>query len=128
LRIHAARVASVAEVDGGVELRCRRRGEITDALHRADRLVDATGIETRLRAMPDSLLARLAARGGAAPGPHGLGIAVDAEGHVVDARGRPQPRLLAIGTPRLGVEWETTAIPDLRVQAEAIAMKLRAAG
>ena len=128
LRVHAARVMAVKDAEGGVALHYRRRGEGTDVLHRADRLVDATGIETRLRAMPDSLLARLAARGCAAPGPHGLGIAVDADGHVIDAHGRAQARLRAIGTPRLGVEWETTAIPDLRVQAGAIAARLRAAG
>ena len=95
---------------------------------RADRLVDATGIESRVDAMPGSLLATLAARGRVVPGPHRLGIGVDAEGRVRAGDGTVAPRLYAIGTPRLGVEWETTAIPDLLVQAAAIARQLAAAG
>ena len=39
-------------------------------------------------------------------------------------RGRPVPGWYAVGTPRLGAEWGTTAIPDLRLQAAAIAQAL----
>lgn len=126
LRVHAARVLGVEASRGGLLLRYRRRGEDVESVQRIDRLVDATGIETRLHAMPGSLLATLAARGRVAPGPHGLGIAVGADGAVHAADGRPVPGWFAIGTPRLGTEWETTAIPDLRVQAAAIAQGLAA--
>ena len=128
LRVHAARVRDIEAGDSGVRLRVRPRGADSDQWQQADCLVDATGIETRLQALPGSLLATLAGRGRVAPGPHGLGIAVDPEGRVLVPGGAAAPGLYAIGTPRLGEEWETTAVPDLRVQAAAIAARLAAVG
>ena len=128
LQVHAARVLGIEAHDGRIALRVRGRGHGDTATWRVDRLVDATGIETRVQALPGSLLAALVARGLARPGPHGLGIAVDAAGGVLPGDGHPAAaHLFAIGTPRLGCEWETTAIPDLRVQAAAIAQQLVAA-
>ena len=61
--------------------------------------------------------------GHARPGPHGLGINTDAEAMVTDAAGTPQPRIAAIGSLRLGTLWETTAVPDLRGDALALATR-----
>ncbi|HRF84387.1 MAG TPA: pyridine nucleotide-disulfide oxidoreductase, partial [Pseudoxanthomonas sp.] len=45
----------------------------------------------------------------------------DAEGRLLDAAGHPQDDLRAIGSLRIGEAWESIAVPELRVQAEAIA-------
>ncbi|KAB7763676.1 FAD/NAD(P)-binding protein [Xanthomonas maliensis] len=84
-------------------------------------LINATGVEMRVQAMRNGLLQQLLGQGLAAPGPHGIGVQTDADGRVVDADGQPDPRLWAIGSLRIGTLWESLAVPELRLQAQAIA-------
>lgn len=54
----------------------------------------------------------------------GLGLDLDLHGRVVDAQGHINPSTYVVGAARRGVEWEVAAIPDLRVQAAAVADRL----
>lgn len=56
----------------------------------------------------------------AAPGPLGIGVSTDG-GRLLDAQGRPERPLFTLGAPRRGELWETTAIPEIRAQAKAVA-------
>lgn len=124
LTVHAGRVASVSRGPTAFEVVFRPRGGATQARMQAHRVLLCAGIETRLEHMPGALLAALAARGTVAPGPHGLGLAVSDAGALVAADGTVQPLMLAIGSARIGHDWETTAIPELRGQARAISERL----
>ena len=55
--------------------------------------------------------------------PHrlGLGLDVDADGRVIGRAGEADPSVYAVGAARKGVEWEVSAIPDLRSQARRLA-------
>jgi uncharacterized NAD(P)/FAD-binding protein YdhS len=75
----------------------------------------------------DALQASLLAAGLARPGPFGQGVEVDADGGLRDAQGRASDALFAIGSLRIGAEWESIAVPDLRLQAARIAARLRPA-
>ena len=75
---------------------------------------------------PDTLMGALRMRGRVLPGPHGIGIASEEPGRVIDARGQPDPTLLVLGAMRIGTLWESLAIPELRGQAQALAECLRA--
>ena len=87
-----------------------------------DRIVVCTGPSAELSS--DALGHRLVERGLARPGPLGLGYDVDASGALLDAEGGIDDRLLVIGPPRRGVLWETTALPEIRVQAADVARSL----
>jgi uncharacterized NAD(P)/FAD-binding protein YdhS len=63
---------------------------------------------------------RLLADGLARPDPLGLGLEVDAGGHLVSRSGEAQRRVVVIGPPRRGQWWETTAVPEIRAQALAL--------
>lgn len=104
----------------GVELAIELRGG-GERMLRAAWLLNATGIETRAAGFDDPLLVGLLHEGHARPGPHGLGFDTRSDGAVLDAAGRPQSRIDAIGSLRLGNLWETTAVPDLRQDAAALA-------
>jgi uncharacterized NAD(P)/FAD-binding protein YdhS len=69
-----------------------------------------------VRALLDAGLARV--------GPHGLGLDIDAAGHVIAADGAVQPRLWLVGPLRRGARWETTAVPEIRAQARRLALDL----
>ncbi|MCD9032079.1 FAD/NAD(P)-binding protein [Luteimonas sp. Y-2-2-4F] len=127
LSLAQARLEAIAPEQGRLRLDARARDG--RALQwRVDAAIDATGIETRLAHSADPLLAALREAGLVRAGPCGLGLDVDADGAVRDAGGRARDDLYAIGSLRIGAEWESVAIPELRVQAARIAARLAAHG
>jgi uncharacterized NAD(P)/FAD-binding protein YdhS len=127
LHVHAGRLSTVKPVDdGGCSIHFKARGTGEERTLRCDWIVNATGIESRVRVRGDELAGALLARGLAVPGPHGLGLASRGVGEVVDAHGHAAADLLVIGALRLGDLWETIAVPDLRQHAAAIARHLLA--
>jgi uncharacterized NAD(P)/FAD-binding protein YdhS len=84
-------------------------------------LINATGVEMRVQAMRNGLLQQLLGQGIATPGPHGIGVDTASNSALLDADGRPNPRLRVIGSLRIGSLWESLAVPELREQATAIA-------
>src|SRR5690606_40561084 len=75
---------------------------------------DLTSIDLR----PDRLLQTMRERRLVLPGPLGIGLATDDAGHVVDGRGRADPRLFAIGALRIGDLWESIRSEERRVGKE----------
>jgi uncharacterized NAD(P)/FAD-binding protein YdhS len=87
-------------------------------------LVNATGPAADVTATSDRLLRQLLDRGLAAPDPLRLGIKADGGGAVLSASGRPGGTLFTLGPPLRGQLYETTAIPEIRDQAAALATRL----
>lgn len=54
----------------------------------------------------------------------GLGIQTTSAGACVDARGQAAESLMVVGTLRKPDQWESTAVPELRVQASQVAASL----
>lgn len=116
LQVRAGRVASARPVDDG-----RLDVTLVDGqVLRVGWVVDCTGPGPRMDGSGDPLWSGLLADGLAVPGPLGLGVATD-RGRLRDARGRTDRPLFTLGASRRGELWETTAIPEIRVQAAAIA-------
>ena len=126
---HAGRLVSIAEQDGRIALRYRPRGARTLAVLAVDLAIPTTGPAMDVRALDDPLVRSLLASGRARPGPHGLGFATAADGAVL---GTLQDRLWTLGGLRRGDLWESTAMPEIRLQARelgaAMAARLRTAG
>jgi uncharacterized NAD(P)/FAD-binding protein YdhS len=56
-----------------------------------------------------------------------MGLAVDVlNGKLLNAEGAVHPEIFAIGPLRTGEAFESTAIPEIRKQATAIAMQIAA--
>ncbi len=55
-----------------------------------------------------------------------LGLDLDAQGRVLGADGRADPRLLVLGPPARAAFWETIAVPDIRKRVEDMARTLGA--
>ncbi|MFM8993594.1 MAG: FAD/NAD(P)-binding protein [Actinomycetota bacterium] len=76
--------------------------------------------DAALRSTPP--LAGLINDGVSCAGPHGMGIATDADtGQLIDSHGRLVAGLYAIGTLRRGTLWESTAVPEIRAEAQRLA-------
>nr|WP_202387988.1 FAD/NAD(P)-binding protein [Nocardioides flavescens] len=90
----------------------------------ADAVVNCTGPMSDVSRSTDPLLSALVSRGLLTPDPLRLGIACTPHGEVLDATGAVVPGLYVVGPPRKGVLWETTAVPEIRNQAAALAQSL----
>lgn len=83
-------------------------------------VVNCTGPGSRLADSADPLWRGLLDSGDVVPGPLGMGASTD-RGRVLGADGRCSRALWTLGAPRRGELWETTAIPEIRSQAAAVA-------
>jgi uncharacterized NAD(P)/FAD-binding protein YdhS len=87
----------------------------------ADFIVNCTGPRAQIGGSPAPLLRSLQRHGLLRPDPLALGVDALPDGTLLSARGSPVPWLTAIGPPLKGVLWETTAVPEIRQQAAALA-------
>lgn len=87
----------------------------------ADAVVNCTGPLTDVTRSADPLLQALQGRGLVVPDPLRLGIESTPAGDVFGADGQVVDGLLAVGPPRKGTLWESTAIPEIRTQAAEVA-------
>ena len=123
LTVEAGEVADVSLRGSGVDLvvttsdgSVRRRG---------DAVVVATGSSWDRRSLQRSpFWSKLLADNIASLHPSGVGVRVDADGYLIDAAGVTVPDVFCLGLIRQGEEWESTAIPEIRSQAVAIAQLL----
>jgi uncharacterized NAD(P)/FAD-binding protein YdhS len=117
-------VTGVSGTPGPERLRIRvnRDGSVTDLP--AGWLINATGPGTDLTRTADPLLADLLTRGLARPDPLRLGLDATPDGAVLDAAGTPSPTVFTLGPTLRGIRYESTAIPEIRDQAAALASRL----
>ena len=123
LRVLAGRIARVSETTDALEVRIVGRGGRREERVRAARVVNCTGPGMDFRRSRDPLIRDLFARGLARPGPVGLGFDAGQDGGLIGADGGPSRALYTLGPPLKGMYWETTAVPEIRVQAQALASR-----
>jgi uncharacterized NAD(P)/FAD-binding protein YdhS len=124
LQVVAGRVAACAPRGDRVEATLRERSGRERRIE-AGVVINCTGPESDHARVSDPLVADLRAQGRLVPDPLGLGIVTDAHGALVDATGTASHHLFTLGSPRRAQLWESTAVPELRAQADALARHLR---
>jgi uncharacterized NAD(P)/FAD-binding protein YdhS len=128
LTLHAGRILECVDVDGFAQIEYQDRATGKTRILRAARIVNCTGHETDARKIDSpvvrSLLKNKLARVDACL----QGLDVTEEGAVIDAMGSPSTTLFALGPPRKALLWESTAVPEIRLQAlgqaEQLALQL----
>jgi uncharacterized NAD(P)/FAD-binding protein YdhS len=124
LALMAGRILSVTPEGDGLAVRMHERSSGRERTLRVACVVNCTGPNGDVRAGGSQLLDALQASGLVRPHPLALGLDTCRDGALRDAQGRPSTRLFAIGPLRRGELWETTAIPEIRSQAQALAQRL----
>lgn len=123
LSVLRGRVTEVTERAGKLRVRVEG-GDVTNLS--AGWLISAVGSTTDIGATTDPLLRDLFAAGLARPDPLRLGIDASTDGAVLNSAGRPGNAIFTLGPPLRGLWYETTAIPEIREQAAALAERLTA--
>jgi uncharacterized NAD(P)/FAD-binding protein YdhS len=124
LRVHAGQVIGSKLAAGGVDLQFRPRGGGDPVALHVARIVNCCGLAPDITKVTDPLLRSLLREGIARPDPLRLGLDVTPKGALRDRNGIESNRLFVVGALTRGVFWEVTAVPDLRVQCEAVARQL----
>jgi uncharacterized NAD(P)/FAD-binding protein YdhS len=124
LIVRAAKTLSFEPSDAGVDVTVRPRG--TDEVERLSvrRIVNCTGPLTDLARTTEPLLRTLAARGTIRADAAKLGIEVDNQAQTINAEGKINPSLYALGPMTRGAFWEIVAVPDIRTQTWNLARRL----
>jgi uncharacterized NAD(P)/FAD-binding protein YdhS len=107
--------------DDRLSVSVQRRGAATPTRVDADWLVNCTGPDRDLTRHPGLLVQRLLRQGVLQPDPLALGARTTASGQPIDAAGCAVPRTFVVGPWRAADLWESTAVPELREQAAAVA-------
>jgi uncharacterized NAD(P)/FAD-binding protein YdhS len=121
VRIVAGSVASAQAEEDSVRLYVRERGDDRLREIRAAYVVNCTGPAAPNSVEANPAIGSLLVHGWAKPDELALGLQTTSEGNVVDARGKPAEDLFVIGTLRKPALWESTAVPELRIQAASVA-------
>ena len=111
-RVRAGRIRDVREMGGALEIRYRDRATAREATLAADRIVLATGFRIDQSLVFDGV----DAEGGPMACAHGFGY-----------EGSAPPRMWVLGPASKGLNWEITAVPDIREQARGIALEIESA-
>jgi len=87
-------------------------------------LINGTGAGGDVGATDDPLMRDLFATGTARPDTLGLGLAATGDGAILDTSGTASETLYTLGPPLRGLWYETTAVPEIRQQADALARRI----
>lgn len=124
LRFRAGKIADVGVEPDALAVRWRPRGEEGLVTTHAARVINCTGPQGDLLRSADPLVRRMLSAGRIRPDALRLGLDIDRDGHVIDAKGRALEHILAIGPMTRGDLWEVVAVPDIRIQVGALARRL----
>jgi uncharacterized NAD(P)/FAD-binding protein YdhS len=113
-------VSASADADGiDVTLSCR--DDSTKRTVRVSWVINCTGPGVHNRHTTHPILRPLLETGALCEDELSLGLRTDSIGRAIDADGKTQDTLLVTGTLRKSTLWESTAVPELRQQAQIVA-------
>lgn len=124
LVFRAGKIAAVRANPDALAVDWRPRGSDAIETLYAARMINCTGPQGDLLRSSDPLVRRMLAAGRIRPDALRLGLDIDRDGHVVDAKGHASEHILAIGPMTRGDLWEVVAVPDIRIQVGALARRL----
>ncbi|MGD9965836.1 MAG: FAD/NAD(P)-binding protein [Hyphomonadaceae bacterium] len=121
LRVLAGEVVSAERRGRLYEVYHRQRGSLVRHRLEVAAVINCTGANLDLTRSDNPLIQQMLDEGLARAHPNGLGLDLDADARVLDARGQVQGSLYALGPIAIGAFWESTAVPEIRARAAAIA-------
>jgi uncharacterized NAD(P)/FAD-binding protein YdhS len=119
----SGRIATIDKAGDG-RFRIAVAGSGRTTTFEVDWIVNCTGPQVDVAKLDEALIRSLLAGGLVAPHPTRMGIQARPDGRVVDAHGVAQDDLFVLGGLLRGVLYETTSVPELSLQVQALAQKL----
>ena len=124
VHMHTGTVTRYSEDRDHAKVHYWDRESRSEKVLQASRVINCTGSDSNYRRIDESFIVSMFVQGFARPDPLFLGLDVDEHGALIDHKGVPSEGLYAIGPMRKGCLWETTTVPEIRVQAAALGQRL----
>ncbi len=124
LRHYAGRIQTCSESCNQLTVTIRARETQTDIVLHVNRIINCTGSNSNYRKLQHPLLLSLQEQRLMRVDTLSMGIDTAGNGALIDADGKISEILYTLGTPRKGNLWETTAVPEIRLQAASLAQEL----
>jgi uncharacterized NAD(P)/FAD-binding protein YdhS len=121
VRMIAGRTGEISAEGSALRVPVKLRGSSDVVTVDAGRVINCSGPQHDFRKLTNPLIRSLLAAEAMVPNPLGIGVRVAENGALIGPDGTPSNRLFAIGPARFGTLIETTAIPEIRVQASELA-------
>lgn len=121
---HVGSVLEYKQSDQFVDVSIRQSRSKQIENIRVEAVVNCSGAESNYRRLESTLVRNLLQDHLICPDALGLGLIVAEDGALIDANGIASERLYTLGPPKKGMLWETTAVPELRGQAQQLATLL----
>jgi len=126
LQTMAARLLGFEETADSVNVLLQPRGTEKLVTRTVQRVINCTGPESNYRRLNHPLVRDLREQGLIEADALGLGLNTDDHGALRATTGEVSRWLYTLGPSRKGQLWETTAVPEIRVQAQALAHRMLA--
>jgi uncharacterized NAD(P)/FAD-binding protein YdhS len=124
VRIIAGTIASAQADNDEVRLHVRHRGELKFSELPASWVINCTGPAASNSAESNPVIGSLLVNGSVYADELFMGLETTSEGKAIDGLGNVAQDLFIVGTLRKPQLWESTAVPELREQAESIASQI----
>lgn len=124
VRMLAGRTGTFTATAKGLRVPVTLRGENRTIELEVGRAINCSGPAHDFRVLDNPLIGNLLEQGILQPSDLGIGVDVAPSGALRNAAGEDAPRAFAIGPVRFGTLIETTAVPEIRAQAEELACLL----
>jgi uncharacterized NAD(P)/FAD-binding protein YdhS len=127
LHINSGRIIDIIESNESITVQYfdKKENELKEII--VSRIINCTGPETDLINLDKSFLKNCLLKGILTQDKLKLGIDADTESfQIINSNGKPHTNLYTIGSNLKGELWESTAVNELRGQAEKLAEKLKA--
>ncbi|MDN5287796.1 MAG: hypothetical protein JWR38_4070 [Mucilaginibacter sp.] len=120
---HSGRIISSNDLQDGLNVTLNCNGQLKQ--FSVQRIINCTGPENHISKTGNKLLNNLYNKGLISAGPCNMGIHAHPEnGQVINADQSLRSNLFVIGNNLKGTLWESTAVPELRVQAKKLAQHI----
>lgn len=124
LEIIGGRIIDIKEADGIVSAFIQLKGSSKKRELNVSRVINCTGPQSNYNELKDVFVQNLLAKKIILSSELKMGIETNLKGQILQSELQPSSDIYAIGSLMRGVLWETTAVPEIRIQAESIAKQI----
>lgn len=124
LHLIAGRIQAYNENSQGVNVSIRQRCSKDILNLPVGVVINCAGSQSNYRQLEHPLVNNLLNSGLIKPDPLNLGLEVAANGALINSAGEISNLLFTLGSPLKGCLWETTAVAEIRQQAQTLAQQL----
>ncbi len=121
LEILAGRIIEMNSDNTFAQIKIKQRSSNNELTLEVQRVINCTGPQTDITKYRSKLFQNLITQGLIRADEMNLGIDATEEGKIIESDGTISESLFTLGSLLKGKLWESTAVPELRVQAERLA-------